>query len=76
MIITDIYSHADGEKYINDYHKKEYKEIVSAVELVDIKKVLSKVSHEKTKEPLLFSPIELNYQLKNYLSNLGWTKKK
>jgi len=75
MIITDIYSHADGEKYINDYHKKEYEEIVSAVELVDIKKVLSKVSHEKTKEPLLFSPIELNYQLKNYLSNLGWTKK-
>ena len=75
MIIKDVYSHNDGEKYINDNHKKEYEVIVSAVNSVDISKVLSKVTYEKTKEPLLFSPIELNNQLKHYLSNLNWTEK-
>ena len=29
MIIKDVYSHNDGEKYINDNHKSEYDEIVS-----------------------------------------------
>ena len=75
MIIKDVYSHNDGEKYINDNHKSEYEEIVSAVNSVDISKVLSKITYEKTKEPLLFSPIELNNQLKHYLSNLNWTEK-
>ena len=75
MIIKDVYSHNDGEKYINDNHKSEYKEIVSAVNAIDVEKTLSKITYEKTKEALLFSPIELNNQLKNYLSNLGWTKK-
>ena len=68
MIIKDIFSHNNGEKYINENHKSEYEEIVSAVNSVDISKVLSKVTYEKTKEPLLFSPMELNRQLKNYLS--------
>lgn len=75
MIIKDVYSHNDGEKYINDNHKSEYDEIVLAVNSIDISKVLSKVTYEKTKEPLLFSPIELNNQLKHYLSNLNWTEK-
>tara|TARA_B100000787_G_scaffold109474_1_gene81456 strand:+ start:581 stop:1237 length:657 start_codon:yes stop_codon:yes gene_type:complete len=75
MIIKNIYSHKNGEKYINENHKSEYDEIVDAVNSVDISKVLSKVTHEKTKSPLLFSPIELNHQLKNYLSTLGWTEK-
>ena len=75
MIIKDIYSHNDGEKYINENHKSEYDEIVNAVNSVDISKVLSKVTHEKTKEALLFSPKELNSQLKNFLSILGWTEK-
>ena len=75
MIIKDIYSHNDGEKYINENHKSEYDEIVNAVNSVDISKVLSKVTHEKTKEALLFSPKELNHQLKNYLCILGWTEK-
>ena len=75
MIIRDIYSHKDGEKYINENHKSDYDEIVDAVNSVDISKVLSKVTYEKTKSPLLFSPIELNHQLKNYLSILGWTEK-
>jgi hypothetical protein len=75
MIIKDIYSHNDGEKYINENHKSEYDEIVNAVNSVDIIKVLSKETHEKTKSPLLFSPIELNHQLKNYLCILGWTEK-
>ena len=75
MIIRDIYSHNDGEKYINENHKSDYDEIVDAVNSVDISKVLSKITYEKTKSPLLFSPIELNHQLKNYLSILGWTEK-
>jgi len=75
MIIKNIYSHKNGEKYINENHKSEYDEIVDAVNSVDIIKVLTKITHEKTKSPLLFSPIELNHQLKNYLSTLGWTEK-
>ena len=38
MIIKDIYSHKDGEKYINENHKSEYDEIVNAVNSVDISK--------------------------------------
>ena len=60
MIIKDIYSHKDGEKYINENHKSDYDEIVDAVNSVDISKVLSKVTYEKTKSPLLFSPIGLH----------------
>ena len=75
MIIKDIFSHNNAGKYINENHKSEYEEIVSAVNSVDISKVLSKITYEKTKPPLLFSPIELNNQIKNYLSNLNWTEK-
>ena len=75
MIIKDVYSHNDGEKYINENHKSEYDEIVSAINNINIRDAISKVSKEKSKD-LIFSPIDLNIQLKSYLSNLGWTKKK
>ena len=70
MIIKDIYSHNDGEKYINDNHKSEYDEIVSAVNSIDISKVLSKVTYEKTKEPLYV--LEILQRLKQLNFYLNW----
>jgi len=75
MIIKNYYSHKDGLEFIKKFHENELNEITHAVKSIDIKKALSKITFEKTKEPLLFSPIEINKQLKNYLSNLNWTEK-
>ena len=52
MRISDVYSHNDGEKYINENHKNEFDEIVLAVSSVNIDKVLAKVTKEKTKKRL------------------------
>ena len=73
--IAEIYSHKDGEKYINQHHSAELKEIENAIASIDAIASLCKKSDEKTKENLLFSPVVLNDYLKNYLCNLGWTEK-
>lgn len=75
MKIAEIYSHKDGEKYINQHHLAELKEIENAIAHIDAIASLCKKSDEKTKENLLFSPVVLNDYLKNYLCDLGWTEK-
>ena len=50
MIIKDVYSHNDGEKYINDNHKSEYEEVVSAINNINIRDAISKISEEKSKD--------------------------
>ena len=75
MIIKDIYSHKDGLEYIEKNHPKELDDVYKAVKKININKALSKKSLEKTKNSLLFSPIEMNNQLKNYLSKKKWLPK-
>ena len=75
MLIREIYSHKDGEKFINSNHPNEFKEIVNAVSSISAVDALCMKTAEKTKEALLFSPIALNEYLKMYLHHLGWTEK-
>lgn len=75
MFIADSYSHKDGEAYIRDNHANQFAEIKAAITAISATKALCKVSKEKTKKPLLFSPINLNDQLKKYLMERGWTEK-
>jgi len=72
MIIKDIYSHKGGLEYIRKNNPKELDDVYKAVESINIYKALSKKSHEKTKSSLLFSPIDMNNQLKKKLSKKKW----
>lgn len=74
MEITEKYSHKNGEDFIKENHPNELEDIYSAVNNIDLKESISKISYEKTKEPLLFSPTNLNDQLKKFLFLRGWTK--
>ncbi len=75
MDIAGIYSHKDGQNFINKNHKSELDEIFIAISKIDAVSSLCKKSEEKSKEKLLFSPVALNDCLKKYLCNLGWTEK-
>lgn len=75
MLIKEIYSHKNGEDFIKRNHPKEFQEIIDAIKKINAKDVLSMKTSEKTKPPLLFSPIAFNQLLKQYLCNLGWTEK-
>jgi len=74
MKITDIFSHKKGHEIIRENYHIELKEIYDAVENINLSKCLSKISYENSKDSLLFSPTNLNYQLKKYLFERGWTK--
>ena len=73
MQVGNKYSHNGGEAFINQFYGAELQEIVDAIAFVDATSVLTKMSEEKSKPDLIFSPTELNKKLKNYLSPLGWT---
>lgn len=75
MLIKDVYSHKGGLEFIKKNYPKELKDIYDAVEKIDINKALSKRTHEKTKNSLLFSPIDMNDQLKKYLLKKKWKPK-
>ena len=72
MIIKNVYSHKGGLEFIKKNRPTELKDIYDAVKNIDINKALSKRTHEKTKNSLLFSPIDMNNQLKKFLSKKKW----
>jgi len=72
--ITGEYSHKGGKDYIVERHSSELDEVIASIEQMDSLEALAKKSSEKTKPPLLFSPIVMNQQIKNYLHPLGWTE--
>lgn len=74
MKVGGIYSHKGGEDFILTNHKPEFDEIVDSINNIRAVSALTKTSEEKSKQPLLFSPVSLNEILKNHLSPLGWTK--
>jgi hypothetical protein len=73
MRIGEYYSHKGGLSFIEQNHPNELSDVVSAIESTNAVDALKKITEEKTKQPLLLSPKELNNYLKNYLSPLGWT---
>ena len=72
MQVGNTYSHKDGETFITQFHKAELDEIYAAIAGVDAALMLTKMSEEKSKPDLIFSPTDLNTKLKNHLSPLGW----
>jgi hypothetical protein len=75
MIIRDVYSHKDGERYIIKHHQKELDEIISAIDQINVEIIFQKKTLEKTKSGTLFSPKKLNASIYNYLEPLGWDSK-
>lgn len=73
MKVGEMYSHKSGIEFILENHKPQLDEIIAAINSISATSVLTKTSEEKTKNPLLFSPVSLNDVLKKNLSALGWT---
>jgi len=75
MKIAQKYSHLNGEEYLIVHHKKLYTEIIDTVKSIDAKKLMTKVSKEKTmKGRKLYSPVDLNAVFNNKLNNKGWSE--
>lgn len=74
MRVAATYSHKAGEEFIRQQHSAELIEVYAAIEAVDAVAALRKISSEKNKPPLIFSPIEFNHRIKQFLSGLGWTE--
>jgi len=74
MQIEAVYSHKDGEKFIQDRHAAELKEVCDAVAACDAVWCLRKITKESTKGALLFSPTAFNLKIKKFLHPLGWTE--
>ena len=75
MEITGIYSHKDGLSFIEKNRPKELEDIYNAVENIDFISALSKLSYEDTKQNPLFSPVNINSQLANYLLSKDWLER-
>ena len=76
MKITNTYSFKKGEAFIKKNHPKELRDILNAIKKLDAVSCLTKESREKTmKGRLLFSPLDMNDNLKLRLHNKGWTEK-
>lgn len=74
MQTSGTYSHKNGLNYINEKHPKELNELRKVVKQLNPASVLTKLSSEKSKPDLLFSPIDMNDFLKQRLCILGWTE--
>jgi hypothetical protein len=73
MKIIERHSHLNGFEYLM-YHRPElWEEIDQVIGAVDAEACKTKVSKEKTMQgALLYSPIDLNRDFKDKLSEFGW----
>ena len=76
MKIINTYSFKNGEKFLKQKHPIELREVLDAIKTLDATLCLTKESREKTKKgQILFSPVDMNDQLKLVFHKQGWTKK-
>lgn len=76
MKILDSYSFKNGKEFLQQNHPAELKDVKTAIEKLDAISCLTKESKEKTMMGhLLFSPVDMNNNLKLHLHNSGWTEK-
>ena len=76
MKIVDTYSFKGGKNFINKHHPKELEEIIDSINDLDASICLTKESREKTKKgQVLFSPVDMNKNLKMAFHIKGWTEK-
>lgn len=73
MIISQKYSHLNGEEYLIVHHNNIYKEIIKVIESIDANKFKTKISEEKTMMgELLYSPDKLNREFKRIFNIQDW----
>lgn len=73
MKIAEIYSHLNGMEYLQVHRPLLLKEIEGVIKDVNAESCRTKVSKEKTKKGrTLYSPIDMNKQMKLRFSAKGW----
>ena len=73
MNISEIHSHLNGLEYLLVHKKQLWKELREVIFSVDAEKCRTKISKEKIKKgQKLFSPIQMNQEFKNRLSQKYW----
>lgn len=73
MIIAQEYNHLNAKEFLAYHHKATYKEIIDVIRSVDVEKHRTKVSGEKTMAgKMLYSPSEVNAEIKAELEKRGW----
>jgi hypothetical protein len=77
MKIEFIYSHLNGLEWIITHQKELWKEVKDSIESVNSEDCKTKISKEKTmKGRVLYSPQKMNIDIKEQLSNRGWTEER
>ena len=75
MQIIETYSHLNGLEFLLVHKRKLWEEIQDVIVSVDAEACKTKVSREKrTKGKLFYSPIDMNSDFKQKLTNKGWTE--
>jgi Restriction endonuclease BglII len=77
MRIVETYSHLNGLEYLMVHKNKLWDELKAAITAVDAEICRTKVSKEiRTKDKLLYSPIDMNKAMNAELSERGWSEER
>ena len=77
MRIVETYSHLNGLEYLLVHKKALWEDIQAAVASVDAEACRTKVSKEiRTKDKLLYSPIDMNKAMDAELAARGWSEER
>lgn len=77
MRIVKTYSHLNGYEYLKVHKPELWDELCEAIAAVDAEACRTKVSKEiRTKDKLLYSPIEMNKAMDSELAGRGWSEER
>jgi hypothetical protein len=77
MQIVETYSHLNGYEYLKVHKPALWDELCEAIAAVDAEACRTKVSKEiRTKDKLLYSPIDMNKAMDSELAGRGWSEER
>jgi len=77
MRIVEQYSHLNGLEFLLVHKPKLWEEIQQVIAGIDAESCRTKVSKEKrTKDKVLFSPIDMNKRMSEAFADLGWGERR
>ena len=75
MKVIETYSHLNGLEYLLVHKKPLWEELLAVIGKIDADACKTKVSEEiRTKDRLLYSPVDMNKAFKDALGPLGWNE--
>lgn len=75
MKVIETYSHLNGLEYLLVHKKPLWEELLVVIGKIDAEACKTKVSEEtRTKDKLLYSPVDMNKAFKDALGSLGWNE--